>query len=126
MHVRGTSVCCLCPRSAAKTLGHFNNGASLAQRFIATRPMFMSVESLHEIEALREAAPRYYGTGGSAAAAAAAGRSGQMATEADAAAAAEYALEAGFSGVHLARLLVRLCVRIPRVRRTAEAQLAEP
>ena len=104
---------CLCAKSAAKTLGHFNNGASLAQRFIATRPMFMSVESLHEIEALREAAPRYYGYGGggasaaaAAAAAAADGRSGQMATEADAAAAAEHALEAGYGSTSLARLCV--------------------
>jgi hypothetical protein len=46
-------------KEAARTLGQFNKGASLAQRFIATRPMFMSVESLQEIEALKDAAPNF-------------------------------------------------------------------
>jgi hypothetical protein len=76
-------------KEAAKTLGHFNNGASLAQRFIATRPMFMSVESLQEIESLNDATPNYSGTDGTGGAA-----RGQLSRESDATSAAEAALVA--------------------------------
>ena len=72
-------------KAAARSLGHFNKGASLAQRFIATRPMFMSVESLQEIETLQEAAASHDGTGGAG---------GQMLREADAVSASKASLEA--------------------------------
>ena len=38
-------------KRAAKTLSRFNQGSSLISRFIATRPMFMSVDAVNEIEA---------------------------------------------------------------------------
>ena len=46
-------------RAAARTLARFNGGESVARRFVATRAMFMSVESHAEIETLRAAAPKY-------------------------------------------------------------------
>jgi len=66
-------------RQCARTISHFNGGASLIQRFVATRPMFLRVEALERLEALRDFAPAY-GSG--------------LAEEKEAADAAEAALEA--------------------------------
>ena len=46
-------------RQCAKTVSHFNGGASLVQRFVATRPMFLKVEALERLDALRDFAPAY-------------------------------------------------------------------
>ena len=74
-------------RAAARTLAQFNGGESLARRFVATRTMFMSVESHAEIETLRAAAPNYTGSDPNA-------PGGRLETSADADAAAESALDA--------------------------------
>ena len=66
-------------RQCARTISHFNGGASLVQRFVATRPMFLKVEALERLDALRDFAPAY-GSG--------------LAEEKEAADAAEAALEA--------------------------------
>lgn len=46
-------------RQCARTVSHFNGGASLIRRFVATRPMFLRVEALERLDALRAAAPAY-------------------------------------------------------------------
>ena len=66
-------------RQCARTISHFNGGASLIQRFVATRPMFLRVEALERLDALKDFAPAY-GSG--------------LAEEKEAADAAEAALEA--------------------------------
>ena len=66
-------------RQCARTVSHFNGGASLIQRFVATRPMFLQVEALTRLDALRDSAPAF-GSG--------------LADEKEASDAAETALEA--------------------------------
>ena len=46
-------------RQCARTVSHFNGGASLIQRFVATRPMFLQVEALTRLDALRDSAPAF-------------------------------------------------------------------
>ena len=45
-------------RQCARTVSHFNGGASLIRRFVATRPMFLRVEALERLDALRAARRR--------------------------------------------------------------------